>query len=218
MGELVRTSTVDQAAEHLRSGILEGRIRPGTPLREASLAERLGVSRNTLRESLIRLEHEALVRHEVHRGAVVATPGPSDVDDICLVRKLLECEGLSRIAEGSPRSLAPIREAVRALEARAEAGDWEGYAEAEARFHGLLVDAIGSARLSALHRRCLGELRLALIAVDRALDPGTPRRYVKEHRRILQQVASGRLEDARRLLVRHLDEAAALVKEMAAGA
>ena len=216
MSELVRKSTVDQAADHLRERILGGEMPPGTRLREAALADRLGVSRNTLRETLLRLEHEALVSHEAHRGAAVASPGPADVEDIFAVRRVLESAGLDRVAADGPGGLAPLRAAVEDLEARARAGDWEDYADAEARFHGALVDALGSPRMSALYRRCLGELRLALLEVDRGIPPDAPRPYVREHRRIVDTLEAGRIEEARALLQRHLDEAAALVREWSA--
>lgn len=212
MSELVRKSVVDQAADHLREQILGGEIMPGTRLRETWLARRLGVSRNTLRETLLRLERESLVRHEPNRGARVAAPGPTDVDDVFAVRRVLEVAGLERVAEGRPGSLAPLARAVEAIESRAERGDWEGYANAEAVFHGALVDALGSRRMSDLHRRALGELRLALIAVDRAHDPSAPRGHVAEHRRILGALRSGATTKARALLLRHLDEAADAIR------
>ncbi|HET6361722.1 MAG TPA: FCD domain-containing protein, partial [Gemmatimonadota bacterium] len=71
---------------------------------------------------------------------------------------------------------------------------------------------LASPRMSELHRRALGELRLALIAVDRAHDPAVPRRYVAEHRRILEALRSGATDAARALLLRHLEEAAAAVR------
>jgi DNA-binding GntR family transcriptional regulator len=216
MSELMRKSTVDQAADHLRERILRGEMAPGTPLREAALAKRLGVSRNTLRETLFRLERDALVRHEAHRGAAVASPGSIDVDDIFAVRQLLESAGLDRAAEG-PAARAALRAAVDDLEARAEAADWEGYAIAEGRFHGALVDALGSPRMSELYRRCLGELRLALIEVDQSIGPHAPRPYVGEHRAIVERLEAGRIEAARALLARHLDEARGLVRGAAGG-
>lgn len=212
MGELVRKSVVDQAADHLRERILGGQMPPGTRLREAGLARRLGVSRNTLRETLLQLERESLVRHEPHRGAAVAAPGPADVDDVFAVRRVLEAAGLERLAEGRPATLAPLARAVDALEARADAGDWEGYADAEAGFHAALVGGLESPRMSDLHHRALGELRLALIAFDRAHDPAVPRRYVAEHGRILEGLRSGATEEARALLLRHLDEAADAIR------
>jgi DNA-binding GntR family transcriptional regulator len=42
--------------------ILDGEIAGGKPLVERSSAERLGVSRTPVRETIFRLEHEGLVR------------------------------------------------------------------------------------------------------------------------------------------------------------
>jgi hypothetical protein len=50
-----------QAADVLREQILSGRFAPGLRLVEASLADRLGVSRGTVRAALSELAHEGLV-------------------------------------------------------------------------------------------------------------------------------------------------------------
>ena len=49
--QIHRVSVADQVASILRQRILNGELRPGTPLQEVPLAESLGVSRNTMREA-----------------------------------------------------------------------------------------------------------------------------------------------------------------------
>jgi len=50
--QINRVSVADQAAAILRQRILNGELRPGTPLQEIPLAASLGVSRNTMREAV----------------------------------------------------------------------------------------------------------------------------------------------------------------------
>lgn len=210
--ELHRKSTVDQAADVLREWILSGEIPAGTPLRETRLAERLGISRNTVRETLLLLEREALVRHETHRGATVASPSQEDVADIFEVRGALEAEGLRRAARGAPASLAALWRAVEDLEAVASKQEWDRYADSEAAFHQALVDALGSPRMSELEARVLGELRLVLVGIDREQQSTeSPPRHIAEHRAIVKLLEEGRVGEAISLLGRHLDEAAELV-------
>lgn len=207
--ELHRKSTVDQAADVLRQWILGGEIPAGTPLRETRLAERLGISRNTVRETLLLLERETLVRHETHRGARVASPSVEDVADIFEVRATLESEGLRRAATGAPASLVALRRAVEALEVVAARGEWDRYADSEAGFHQALVDALGSPRMSELEARVLGELRLVLVGVDREhRSTKSPPPHIAEHRVIVELLQEGRIGEAISLLNRHLGEAA----------
>jgi DNA-binding GntR family transcriptional regulator len=207
--ELERQSTVDQAAAALRREILAGRLKPGTPLREVEIADRLGISRNTLRETLQLLAHQGLVAHSPHRGATVAAISARDVADIFEVRRVLEIEGLW---SGGDRSLATIESAVERLEITAGEEDWPAYADHEATFHEALVARIGSPRLSRAFARALRELRVALAGVDvaQAADRTLPR-YVLEHREIASFLRAGEIENAEALLATHLDDSRRLV-------
>ena len=70
--------------------ILDGRLVPGTHLRETQVARSLGVSRNTLREALRSLAEHGLVTHHPHRGVVVTDLTVDDVADLFRLRLVLE--------------------------------------------------------------------------------------------------------------------------------
>lgn len=206
---LERKSTVDQAAEALRREILSGELAPGAPLREAWLAERLGIARNTVRETLQLLAHQGLVTHEPHRGASVTRIDADDVRDIFAVRRRLELEGLRRAAR---TDLADLEQAVERLEGAAREGDWISFADQEAGFHEGLARRVGSPRLSVAFRRALRELRVALAGIDVAQSGDRPLPgYVKEHRVILKRIAAGDPKKAAALLRSHLDSSERLV-------
>jgi len=56
-----RRKVTDWVYEELKSAIVDLRLAPGDPLREATLADQLGVSKTPIREALTRLEQEGLV-------------------------------------------------------------------------------------------------------------------------------------------------------------
>ena len=62
-------SVVDQVYDAVRARILSGDLPRGSRLRQAALADELGVSRTPLREALRRLATEGLVEFEANRGA-----------------------------------------------------------------------------------------------------------------------------------------------------
>ncbi len=68
---LVRTSSADHIALHIRTLIFDGVLRPGMRVPQDAIAEDLGVSRIPVREALIVLEHEGWVTIEMHRGAYI---------------------------------------------------------------------------------------------------------------------------------------------------
>jgi DNA-binding GntR family transcriptional regulator len=76
-----RTNLKDVVADHIRSLIFSGQLRPNQKIDQDSIAEVLEVSKLPVREALILLEQEALVRGIPRRGVFVAPLTPDDVRD-----------------------------------------------------------------------------------------------------------------------------------------
>ncbi|WP_063713422.1 GntR family transcriptional regulator [Nocardia tenerifensis] len=74
----------------LSEAILNGTIRPGTPLRQEELAEVFGVSRMPVREALIQLEAKGLVRLRTGKGAVAVNIDPVDFLETYDLRLIIE--------------------------------------------------------------------------------------------------------------------------------
>lgn len=91
------------AADELRRRILDGVYPGGMQLRQAQLAEELGISRIPFREALVQLEAEGLVTTVPHKGSVVTEVMAEDVEELFAFRALVEPE-LLRIS--APRLTA----------------------------------------------------------------------------------------------------------------
>lgn len=76
--------------DRLREQILSSAYPAGTQLRQDALATSFGVSRIPVREALIQLEAEGLVRMVPHKGAVVTELSRDEVNDVFDLRVLLE--------------------------------------------------------------------------------------------------------------------------------
>jgi DNA-binding GntR family transcriptional regulator len=76
-----RRNLAEDAAEHIRSAILSGDLRPGERIDQDAIAEHLGVSRLPVREALISLDQEGLINVIPRRGAYVASFSREDVID-----------------------------------------------------------------------------------------------------------------------------------------
>ena len=78
------------AHQEIRQRILNGVFRPCEPLTEVSLASELGVSRNTIRKALLKLESENLVVIEENKRARVRAFTMQEVIQYLEVREVLE--------------------------------------------------------------------------------------------------------------------------------
>jgi DNA-binding GntR family transcriptional regulator len=71
--KIQRTFVRQEAYAKLRNWILDGTLAPGAQLRDKQLAEQLGVSRTPIREALLRLEDEGLVKTTPNRSTLVSS-------------------------------------------------------------------------------------------------------------------------------------------------
>jgi Transcriptional regulators len=76
--------------DEIRQAILSGQYASGSQLRQDALAEAYGVSRIPVREVLLQLEAEGLVKILPQRGAVVSEISREDIDDVFDLRMILE--------------------------------------------------------------------------------------------------------------------------------
>jgi len=80
----------DLVFDSLRDAIIQGRLQPGIWLRQAPLAEELGVSQMPVREALKRLVAEGLAERIPYKGVKVVEFTPEDIVDISTNRLVLE--------------------------------------------------------------------------------------------------------------------------------
>lgn len=190
-----------EAERVLREQILDGRLGPGTHLRETQLAASLGVSRNTLREAFRSLAEQGLVTHLPNRGVAVADLTEEDVADLYRFRDVLEQAALREV---DPATLAELEHTTREFAAALEVGDAVEALEWDFAFHRTLVGVLASHRLSAGYQRAQTELRLALLQLDRNYEPPE----VEEHRRIVDALRRREPGEAAAALREHLEGAA----------
>ncbi len=155
---LVGTSA-ERVYDDLREAIIGGEYTPGERLRTEALAERFGTSRTPVREALVLLEGDGLVELEPRRGAVVRSFDAADLVDLYEVRAILEARAAQLAA------LRLTREDLDVLDAtcdRAESVAGSGKVAIETliasndEFHRVIVEASGSARLTAALRTVAG--------------------------------------------------------------
>lgn len=140
----------DQITARLRSELLCGRLEPGQPLREASLADRYGVSRATVRQAFGQLVQEGLLVAKRNCGVRVAPPPEESVRDLLIpMRVMIEVYAL-RAAMPALASGPPDAEWARSLRRLQEAcaeGDLAAVIERDFDFHRCLLVVGGQAEL-----------------------------------------------------------------------
>jgi DNA-binding GntR family transcriptional regulator len=76
--------------EAIKDAIFEGKLEPGTPLRELVLAKQLEVSQSTIREALMQLQKYGLALKVRNKGTTVTKLTKKEVEERIRVRSKLE--------------------------------------------------------------------------------------------------------------------------------
>lgn len=129
-------------ADELLNLCAQGILKPGEPLHEGRLAAQLGVSRTPLREALVALESDGILRSEHGKGFRFVKPHPT---------VYLECAAVLAALEGLVFELIPLGE-LRHLGRRlteAPGDDW----------HDVVIDRCPNRRLVDLIRGCQRAMR-----------------------------------------------------------
>ena len=118
-------NTPDLIAGALRNAILQGRYKANEPLRQDQIADELGVSKVPVREALVQLKAEGLVRFLPNRGAVVSELSPAEADEIFTMRVALEIKALERALPNlRPADLIRARGVLEILDGERDRAQW----------------------------------------------------------------------------------------------
>jgi len=191
------------AYERLRAEIVDGRALPGTPLVEAAIATRLGISRTPVREALRRLEQDGLVER---KGRVVAVRScsPEEILEIYTVRIVLEGLAASLAAEARNEfDLAQLEERhLRMKELGDEPADHAAMALTNRRFH--------EALWAASHNRTLIDLlvrlnsHLSRYTATTLVSPGRWKTVLADHEKLIDAIRARDAEKTATLAQSHM--------------
>jgi DNA-binding GntR family transcriptional regulator len=134
--------------ETLTRMICELDLPPGSRLVEAELAARFSMSKTPIREALLILESEGLVRLEPYQGATVSWLSIEEYEELMFLQDALEQPALPRVVERISRGeLDAVGRLVERMKRRRRERDSRGFYEASAAMHERLFAVAGLPRL-----------------------------------------------------------------------
>jgi GntR family transcriptional regulator, gluconate operon transcriptional repressor len=188
--------------DRLRRLIIVGELPAGTHLVEAELSQTFDVSRGPVRDALRQLRAEGLVESR-RRGVFVIGLTNDDIDELYLLRQVLETEVVRLCMRREGLDLSPVRAAVDRMKAAAAEEDPARFAEADLDFHSLFYALSGHRRLESIwqqYRPTFADMLSVTNASDRDLTP-----IYEDHVRLLDLIASGDEAATEALLREHID-------------
>ncbi|MFZ5650430.1 MAG: FadR/GntR family transcriptional regulator [Bacillota bacterium] len=213
---------VETIIEQIKELILSGELQPGDRLlAERELAEKLQVSRASVREALSALNMAGILEIKHGEGIYLRKAGSSDVIEplsilmllernkirnVLDVRKALEVESAGLAAERHrPEELMGMKKALQEMEEDLITGDTGE--KADLRFHFAIAECTDNPLLIRLMSTMHDTMKQTLKATRKlwiASTSGTTRRLFEEHQDIYNAIASRDRERARELMYQHL--------------
>jgi len=191
----------DNVYESLRSDILNCRLAPGDDVREQELAERYAVSRQPVREALLRLEREHLVTVQPRQGYRVNPISLSDARDLLRFRLALEPACVAEAIENAPDKTLKALDDFRRF-----SGDHEDFIAYNRAFHCALAHASGNRRMAGALCDLIGQAdRLVRVSLANIRDHD-PTRLVAEHVEIIETMQRRDARGAQRLIKAHIGQ------------
>jgi GntR family transcriptional regulator, rspAB operon transcriptional repressor len=191
----------DNVYENLRSDILNCRLAPGHDVREQDLATRYAVSRQPVREALLRLEREHLVTVQPRQGYRVNPISLSDARDLLRFRLALEPSCVAEAIENASDKTLKALDDFRRF-----AGDQEDFIAYNRAFHSALAHASGNRRMAAALCDLIGQAdRLVRVSLANIVEHD-PARLVAEHVEIIEAMQCRDTRTARRLIKAHIHQ------------
>lgn len=157
----------EQVKDVLLERILAHEYAPGDRLVETRIAQELGVSQAPVREALRELETLRFVESAPFKGAWVREVRDRELAEIYPIRAALEDVAARVAAERLAGNVAPLEREIRAM---AKAKGLGEQVEHDVRFHKLIVEASGNARLIELWSSLQVEARTMITALRTRLD------------------------------------------------
>jgi GntR family transcriptional repressor for pyruvate dehydrogenase complex len=216
----------EEVLEQIRQLIAGGELKPGDRLMsERELAERLEVSRPSVREAIRSLEMMGFI--EIRRGdgtyvrntnadeiirplAMFLAIEKSSLLDMFEIRRLFETATARMAAErATVEEVERLRVAWEGMKERLNVQDSERGEEYDIDFHYTVAEATHNALLIKLFRTISEEFTRSLSVARRRLyvDTMNPQKIVEQHRRIYRAIKEHDPEAAARAMLQHLSYA-----------
>lgn len=193
--------------DSLLRDVFQGRLRAGQHLVTRELAGRFGVSHTPIREALISLAGIGVVDLLPNRGAVVRRVTARDIEEICHVRRVLECEAVrSACGRIDPEALRALAGDLRRFSAHPNV---ESARTTDNRLHDLVAASCGNAFLAGELTRLKFLFRAFRdVAWEHASTPTALCRFAEEaaeHCAVVEALLDGKRQEAARAMARHID-------------
>lgn len=193
----------DAAYQYIKLKILDGTYKPSQKLIESQLSEAIGVSRNTIKKALLKLEQENLVVVENNKGAIIKSFTLEEVINYLEIRAALEGLVAKNVAMIiGPSELKRLKKILDEMAVHLENNRFDEYSALNGNFHNIIY---GLARnKQAVELINIIKTQLIRYHFRTILVPGRTQNSHKEHTKIYEALAAHDAQKAQESVENHI--------------
>jgi DNA-binding GntR family transcriptional regulator len=188
--------------QRLQTEILDGKLPPGTRIKQEELTKRLGVSRTPVREALQRLETEGLVQFARRGPAVVSTISRKRIEEIFELRALLEGYAAEKAAEKlDEKAMKKLRKLIQEMNAHHSRQEAERLLAKNDEFHRYICAQAGNKALLEMLEQIWRDIRR--LRFNYLITPAGHETSTREHESLVDALGSHDKELIRKIVQKH---------------
>jgi DNA-binding GntR family transcriptional regulator len=200
------------AYDYIKSRILNGTYYPAQRLVEAQLADEIGVSRNTIKKALLRIQQENLITIEDNKGATICSLSIEEVLDYFEVRESLEMIiAMHAAVKITKDDLVRLKNVVQNMQNYMEQKQFEEYSNCNKEFHKIIY--VASDKPIAVEMITRIRTQLNKFQIRTMFVPGRAEESMREHKDILKSMQLHDPEMAQEKIGLHIRNVAETIKK-----
>lgn len=150
----LKNNVKEAVISYLRASIIRGDIKPGEILHESDMQEKFGVSRPPIREALVQLTQEGLIRTFPKKGSVVTEINKEHLKQSLFVRSNLEASNIELLLQNiDATGLLQLEESNKEQFKLLQNEDFPALYDSMDKFHFILFSLNNLSRVWELIRR-----------------------------------------------------------------
>lgn len=204
------TTLRDEIYIALKKSIIRGNLARGKRVFIDQISREINVSRTPVREAILKLEQEGLMKKMPNGGFIVNQFSERDIKEIFGIRSVLEgYAGWLAVANMDESHIASLEKIILQSEKYLEQGNIDELSKINDKFHDKINKCSGSGRLY----RMIQELRDYIMIYRLAIlkTEGKPEISVSDHRMILNAIQLGDAEKTRELIQDHISKGLGII-------
>jgi DNA-binding GntR family transcriptional regulator len=200
----------DEIYISLKKSIIRGDLKRGKRVFIDQIAREINVSRTPVREAILKLEQEGLMKSMPKNGFIVSRFSEKDIKEIFGIRSVLEgYAGWLAVAKMNQRHIASLEKIILQSESCLRQGNMGELSKINDKFHDKINKWSGSDRLYRMIQELRDYIMIYRIAILKTA--GKAEISIADHRMILAAIKAGESERTRELIQAHISKGLGII-------